>query len=242
MKVLVEARKSRGVALGGPALEDGLEPNNREGGLIEPSELDPGLDLCVPLEVGRTGLSALKKLEALLRTAGEEGIFCRVSIVRSDKDGRGFRLMLALNGSPSSTGRVPSPCAKSCSSPESGRMNSCRRAAFEDFLKSASSLGFLKTWLFCLYSPVPVETSRSRVCEGESCGFLVDVPDSRGFKELEADNCSRDGAGRRRGLLMLCLAACCRFSLEGAGRRVELGTGSLEVLEGRGMREGFVAG
>jgi len=35
------------------------------------------------------------------------------------------------------------------------------------------------------------------------------------------------------------LGDCCRFSVEAAGRSVELGTGSLESLDGRGMREGF---
>lgn len=55
---------------------------------------------------------------------------------------------------------------------------------------------------------------------------------------VDADNSSRDGTPRSRGLLMLCLEDC-RFSLEAAGRRVELGTGSLESLDGRGMREGL---
>jgi hypothetical protein len=36
---------------------------------------------------------------------------------------------------------------------------------------------------------------------------------------------------------MLCLADCSRFSLEAAGRRAELGTGS---LDGRGMRDGLL--
>ena len=37
------------------------------------------------------GLEDLKKLEFLFLTAGEEGIFCKVSIVRSDNDGLGIR-------------------------------------------------------------------------------------------------------------------------------------------------------
>lgn len=65
------------------------------------------------------------------------------------------------------------------------------------------------------------------------------VEDSRGFEEIDADRCSRDGALRRRGLFMVCLGDCCRFSFEATGRSVELGTGSLEGLDGRGMREGF---
>jgi len=69
--------------------------------------------------------------------------------------------------------------------------------------------------------------------------LLEGVEGSRGFDEVDADNNSRDGTPRRRGLLMLCLGDCCRFSLEAAGRRVELGTGSLESLDGRGMREGL---
>ena len=38
---------------------------------------------------------------------------------------------------------------------------------------------------------------------------------------------------------MIGLGDCFRFSLEAAGRRVELGTGSFEGLDGRGMRDGF---
>jgi hypothetical protein len=34
------------------------------------------------------GLSGLKKLEVRFLIAGEEGIFCRVSIARSDNEGR----------------------------------------------------------------------------------------------------------------------------------------------------------
>ncbi len=43
------------------------------------------------LEGGRIGLSGVKKLESLLRTAGDEGNCESVSIVLSDKDCRGFR-------------------------------------------------------------------------------------------------------------------------------------------------------
>jgi hypothetical protein len=86
---------------------------------------------------------------------------------------------------------------------------------------------------------VAAEVSRSRACTGGAWGFLVGVEDNRGFEVVEVDNCSRDGVGRRRGLFMAGLGDCCRFSLEAAGRSVELGTGSLESLDGRGMREGF---
>lgn len=41
--------------------------------------------------MGRIGLSDLKKLEVLFLIAGEEGILCKVSIVRSDSEGLGFR-------------------------------------------------------------------------------------------------------------------------------------------------------
>lgn len=91
MKVFVEARKSTGIELTTPALDDGLELTDRDGGLIELSELDPGREFCVPLEVGRVRLSAVKKLEPLFRIAGDDGIFCKVSIVRSDNNGLGFR-------------------------------------------------------------------------------------------------------------------------------------------------------
>ena len=39
------------------------------------SWLDPGLEVVVPLETGRIGLSGLKKLEVRFRNAGEGGIF-----------------------------------------------------------------------------------------------------------------------------------------------------------------------
>jgi hypothetical protein len=45
----------------------------------------------VVLDGGRIGLSGLKKLDSLLRAAGDEGSCESVSIVLSDKDCRGFR-------------------------------------------------------------------------------------------------------------------------------------------------------
>lgn len=72
--MFVEARKSAGTELAGPALDDGLELTDRDGGLIEPSELDPGREFWVPLDAGRTGLSVAKKLEPRFRIAGEEGM------------------------------------------------------------------------------------------------------------------------------------------------------------------------
>ena len=86
---------------------------------------------------------------------------------------------------------------------------------------------------------VSAEVSRCRFCGIRAWGFLVGVEDRRGFEEVDTERCSRDGALRRRGLFTVCLGDCCRFSLEAAGRSVELGTGSLEALDGRGMREGF---
>jgi hypothetical protein len=63
------------MVLCGPAELVGLEPADLEDGLREPS--------------------VLKKLERRLRRAGEEGIFCKVSIVRSESDGRGLRKALS---------------------------------------------------------------------------------------------------------------------------------------------------
>lgn len=91
MKVFVEARKSTCNELARPALDDGLELTDRDGGRIEPSEPELGREFCVPLDVGRIGLSVAKKLEPLFCGEGDDGIFCRVSMVRSDNDGRGFR-------------------------------------------------------------------------------------------------------------------------------------------------------
>ena len=55
------------------------------------SWLDPGLEVVVPLETGRIGLSGLKKLEVRFRNAGEGGIFWSVSMARSDNEGLDFR-------------------------------------------------------------------------------------------------------------------------------------------------------
>jgi hypothetical protein len=95
----------------------------------------------VPLDAGRIGLSGLKKPEPRFRTAGEGGMFLRVSIARSDKDGRGFRrVSLVLSG-----------CSSNSSAPTSGNISSSplncdwsssRSRAYEDFLNSASSLAF----------------------------------------------------------------------------------------------------
>jgi hypothetical protein len=136
--VFVEARKSTGTELDGPALDDGLELTDLDGGLIEVSELDPGREFCVPLEVGRIALSEVKKLEPLFRTAGDDGMFCRVSMVRSDNEGRGFRGTATPNFCSSSTGMPPFPGANSSSSEESRRTNSSRNEGFEGFLNNAS--------------------------------------------------------------------------------------------------------
>lgn len=167
--MLVEARKSGGMAVSLLELE-GLEVKERIGGPIEKSfELDPGLD---ELEVERMGLSELKNPESRFRTAGEEGIFCNVSIVLSDSDGRdllpnGWAFKLCSS-------RVPSSCVPSSSS-KSGRTSSCsRRTDFEGFLKRALLLGFLIGWLEG-WTIALLGTSRSRDFEGTTArsGCLV---------------------------------------------------------------------
>jgi hypothetical protein len=57
--------------------------------------------------------------------------------------------------------------------------------------------------------------------------FLDGVTGLRGFDE---ESWSREGVLRSRGLIILDLAVCCKFSLEGAGRRLARGTGSFEGL------------
>jgi hypothetical protein len=79
------------------------------------------------------------------------------------------------------------------------------------------------------------ETSRSRGSTGAASRAL-DVDGTRGFVDVEADSCSREGAFRRRGLTTLSLEDC-RFSLEGEERTPARGTGS---LEGRGTPLGLV--
>lgn len=59
----------------------------------------------------------MKKFDCLLRTAGDGGIFCRVSIVRSDKEGREDELY------PSSSSDITGEnlCPLTSSSLEDGR-------------------------------------------------------------------------------------------------------------------------
>lgn len=125
--MFVEARKSIG--------KDETEP------LPEP-EPEPALDvgLLTDCEGGRIGLSLLKKLDRRFRTAGEDGMFCRVSIVRSDNDGRGRRGK-SYCASSSTTVAIFSS-GVSCSSLGSGFTG--RRAALEGFLNRISPLGFLR--------------------------------------------------------------------------------------------------
>lgn len=142
LNVFVEALKSRGIDL--------TEPD---------PEPDPALEvgLLTARDGGRIGLSLLKKLDRLLRTAGEDGIFCSVSIVRSEREGRG---LLGRPCCASSSTTVPI-----CSSITSS-LGSCfisRKVGREGFLNIASPLGFLRR--VCgggLCITVPVEASRSR--------------------------------------------------------------------------------
>jgi hypothetical protein len=88
----------------------------------------------------------VKKLDPLFRMAGEDGMLFKVSIVRSDNEGRAFRGSSGLpnNGSPdssktglsSSSNTVSLSFARAWSSPEKFR---------EGFLKSTSWLGCLLT-------------------------------------------------------------------------------------------------
>lgn len=169
------------------------------------------------------GLSELKKSESRLRTAGEEGIFCNVSMVLSDKEGRDLlpNCWLFRNRSL----RILSPNF-SLPSPKSGRTSSCsRRTSFEGFLINRALLldfrkGRLEGW-----TTVPFELSRSRGIAGTG---------ARGDSFVaEADNWSRLGALRKRGLsILLTLGGCWRFSLETDGRTPARGTGSLETNRG----------
>lgn len=110
LKVFVDARKSTGAVCPwlspspGPPLELGLELTDLDGGRMVPSErwLEPGLEDWKPLDGGRRGLSEVKKLEFLFRTTGEGGMLCKVSIVRSESDGRALRGSFALLSSWSS--------------------------------------------------------------------------------------------------------------------------------------------
>lgn len=126
LKLFVEARKSIG--------KEVTEP------LPEP---EPALEvgLLTDREGGRIGLSPLKKLDRLLRTAGEEGIFCNVSIVRSDKEGRGFRGRSCCASS-STTVSIFSFVASFTSLISDF---ASRKAGREGFLKRASPLAFRRT-------------------------------------------------------------------------------------------------
>jgi hypothetical protein len=49
----------------------------------------------------------VKKLDPLFRTAGEDGMLCKVSMVRSESDGRAFRGRSALlNSWPSDSSKI----------------------------------------------------------------------------------------------------------------------------------------
>jgi hypothetical protein len=214
--VFVEARKSTGIEVAEPTepeLEVGLE-RDREGGLI--------------------GFSELKKLAPRFRTAGEAGIFCSVSMVRSDKDGRDFRTSNWYVCS-SSTGDASSFTASSSSALESSRIGCSRKTVLEGFLKSALPLGFLCSRLEGGSTCDPVEGSRSRAKIRDS--RLAGVVGTGGLEGMEADSCSRDAEGRRRGLLIESRGAC-RLSLDAAGRRVGGGAG-FGNLEGLGMPDGL---
>lgn len=125
------------------------------------------------------GLSELKKLECLFRIAGEEGMFCSVSIALSDNDGIDFLLDACSPNTPGED--VPSSRAKP--SPPS------RRNGLDEFLKNVSSLAL-------------------RASIGVDSRILEDVDGIRGFEEVELDKVSRDGAFRRRGLTTLGLEDC----------------------------------
>ena len=120
LKVFVDARKSIGTELTEP------EP-------AEP-ELDVGRDK--ERDGGRMGFSELKKSDLLFLMSGELGMFCNVSMVRSDKDGRGFRTGVCSSG----TGFATFGCASSCL--ESSRIVCPRRTDLEGFRKRPLSLGF----------------------------------------------------------------------------------------------------
>ena len=68
-----------------------LEPGRLNEVLRDPSEawLEPGLELVLPARDLARPLAS-KNEEGLLFMAGDEGILARVSMVRSERDGRGF--------------------------------------------------------------------------------------------------------------------------------------------------------
>jgi hypothetical protein len=101
-------------------------------------ELEVGLDR--DCDGGRAGFSELKKLERRFRKAGEDGMFCSVSIVRSDRDGRGF--LIESSYGCSSTGDASSARIISSSGRTSSRTGRSRKEAFEGCFDSALLLGF----------------------------------------------------------------------------------------------------
>lgn len=134
LNVFVEALKSVGTCFSLFALDEGLELKDLNGGPIEES-FELGLELvCM-------GLSGLKKLDSLLRTAGDAAN--NVSIVLSDRDGRCLLGKLALlDSSDPYSSCVPS------SSEESGMTGSgldtaSLRKVRDGFLSSALLAAFL---------------------------------------------------------------------------------------------------
>lgn len=165
-------------------------------------------------------------------------MFCRVSIVRSDKDGRCFRM--GNSNVCSSTGEGSSALITSSSGRDSSRAGGSRSRAFEGFLDSALSLTFRKSGRAVgLYVAVLVEGSRSRRKDWLDCRRTGEVM-LRG-REVEGDSCSREVELRKRGLLIVSLEDC-RFSRDAAGRSSGTRTGNFEgpgSLEGLGIPEGL---
>jgi len=191
--------------------------------LCGPAEL-VGLELA-DLEDGLIAPSVLKKLEPRLRTAGEEGIFCRVSTVRSDSEGRGLREV--PEGFP-----VSSPVVVISSSVLVlfiSRIDDC-----EVFLSVPSLLDFRWT----------SDTTGEKMTVSEETSRLwpVKLLEWRALEGVEGDwiledKLSREALFRSRGLTMASLDGC-KLSREDEARTPEVfGTGS---LEGRGIPDGLL--
>lgn len=161
------------------------------------------------------GLSGLKKLESLLRTAGDEGNCERVSIVLSDKDCRGFPGVVPFStGAAGDTGI----CSFLGVLLSSGLDTCCCLSKFESKGLRKPLAGFFPPCVLAF--------------EGED----ITVPKEEPLL-LGDDSRSRDGGLRSRGIVIESEAV--NESRDGEERTFSaaVGTGSLE----RGMREGLVA-
>jgi hypothetical protein len=187
-----------GFAIVSPPGVEGIGPDGENGRITGMSlSLEPGCRLWpsddVGLEWGAIGLSGLKKLDFRRSLAGEAGIWARLSIVRSDSDGRECLCNLGgIGSSPEEKALWSSPWWKVC---REELLDAVRKLSSEANSSSAVLL------------PLEPEVWRDLICvvraSGRPTGFLKtaswlrDVDAVRAFELLDSVELeARGGRGR----------------------------------------------